>query len=100
MNQDFKEQINKESQRVFPCNLINLNLVIESYQEEMINRPFETDNLKAELFEIIKKYQQKDCSKVPPHLCRQLKESGEDFLNRLYEIHGCKFIKTKGEISV
>lgn len=95
MKREFQEQINMESHRVFPCNLTNLNLVIKSYKEEMEKRVFELDDLKAELFQVIDKYQRKDLSKIPPQLCRQLNESKMDYIERIYEAHGCGFFETK-----
>ncbi len=89
---DIKRQIEAESRKVLQCNLPNLKLATESYLEEIKNRPFESEELTTELFRVIRLYQEKDCRRIPPHLCRRVDESQEQFLDRLYDAHKCKSI--------
>lgn len=73
--------------KCFDCNLPNLDMTIKAYQQEIIDRPFETDQLTAEMIQVCSRYQERDLSCIPPHLPRMIDETPEQHLTRLYNAH-------------
>lgn len=69
------------------CNIPNLDMTIKAYQQEILDRPFETDQLTNEMYDVCRRYQDKDLSHIPPHLPRMINETPEQHINRLYDAH-------------
>jgi hypothetical protein len=80
-----KRLIAKQRLFVSPCNLRNYDIASRSFLEALETNPGEEKELSEKLKLIIAKYQNMDCSRVPPQLCRKNGETQEQYISRCYE---------------
>ncbi|OGV36170.1 MAG: hypothetical protein A2020_12255 [Lentisphaerae bacterium GWF2_45_14] len=83
-----KKVILRERQKVLPCNLSNFDHCCKSYLEEIEERPFEVEELTKKLSDAIRHYQSRPSKTAPPRLCRQLSETPEKYVERIYSTKG------------
>lgn len=73
--------------KTLTANLPNFKKTVAAYKAEIVQRPFESDELTAEMIKALEQYQQRDLSGIPPRLPRQPGDTQEQHVEKLYKAY-------------